>query len=319
MPPTPSTTGSSGTAGVRRNWLNLRELEIFRAVIDARKTTAAALRLGISQPAVSRALSQLEARTGRLLFERDAGRLKPTAEALALNRELDPLFETLARLDQQEWQGASVEPLRIAAPPTLAHRLLQPLIAGYAKLNPDQVVSLEISATDPVVLALAERRADLGLIDSAVSHAGVHLEPILRSHAVCIMPGGHRLTALERVRPPDLAGEAFVALTRRHSTRSVIDQIFIDHGVERRIAIETATTVSAAEFVRDGLGVALINPVPIVGQLGAGIEVRPFEPAVPYQTSLVLSANAPMTAAARSFAHYLRRNLPADDYSTALS
>ena len=92
--------GATSTAirNTQRNRPTLRELEVFRSVIRCGKTTAAARQLGISQPAVSRALAQLEARKGEMLFRRDGNRLVPTAEALALDRELEPMFEVLARL-----------------------------------------------------------------------------------------------------------------------------------------------------------------------------------------------------------------------------
>ena len=74
---------------------SLRELEVFRATIFAGSATTAAQRLGISQPSVSRSLAQIEERMGMILFLRQNGRLVPTAEAMALNRELDSVFESL--------------------------------------------------------------------------------------------------------------------------------------------------------------------------------------------------------------------------------
>ena len=77
---------------------SLRELEVFRATISAGSATSAAQRLGISQPSVSRALAQIEQRVGMILFLRQNGRLVPTAEALALNNELEDVFESLDRV-----------------------------------------------------------------------------------------------------------------------------------------------------------------------------------------------------------------------------
>ena len=63
------------TAGVHRRRPSLRELEVLQAMIATRKTVAAAQMLGISQPAVSRALAALEADVGCALFARQGGRL----------------------------------------------------------------------------------------------------------------------------------------------------------------------------------------------------------------------------------------------------
>lgn len=293
----------------------LREFEVFRAVIDARKTTAAATRLGISQPAVSRALANLEERLGRVLFERDGGRLVPTAEALALNGELDPIFDGLARIAQRQWQTPQGETLRVAAPPTFAQTWVQPVLTGFLKLNPRLKTFVEISSTNQVIASVAERTADVGIVDSAVSHAGVRLLPLRSSRAVCLLPAGHPLSARDLVGPADLAGEPFIALTRRHSARSAIDRMFLDAGIEPTIVLETSTTLSAAEFVRAGLGVALVNAFPIASLVGEGIRSRPFLPAITYQSSFVVDANLPPPEPARRFMRFCRLNVSDEAYS----
>ena len=75
-----------------------RQLEVFRAVIDAGTATAAAQRLDMSQPAVSQHLAQLEEAFGVVLFARERGRLFPTAQALALYDEVAFAFEGIERV-----------------------------------------------------------------------------------------------------------------------------------------------------------------------------------------------------------------------------
>ncbi|MCA3673517.1 MAG: LysR family transcriptional regulator, partial [Methylobacterium sp.] len=112
---------------------SLRELEILRALITLGKTTAAAAKLNISQPAVSRAIAQLEERTGIVLFRRESGRLLATAEALALHKEAEPIFQTLERLERARWRPVDQEAnLRIACPPTLAHHFLNSMLARFS-------------------------------------------------------------------------------------------------------------------------------------------------------------------------------------------
>ncbi|WP_163341592.1 LysR family transcriptional regulator, partial [Escherichia coli] len=82
---------------------------------------------------------------GRVLFRREGGRLTPTADALALFAETTPIFDALARLDRFSWASQSHEPLRVAAPATIAHHYLQGLIAGYLAVHDDETVALEIT------------------------------------------------------------------------------------------------------------------------------------------------------------------------------
>ncbi|MBL8669235.1 MAG: LysR family transcriptional regulator, partial [Alphaproteobacteria bacterium] len=78
--------------------MNLRQLEIFRAVMLAGTATAAARQLGIAQPAVSKHLRQMEARLGLALFDRAGKRLVPTADARALLDHAERLFAGLEQV-----------------------------------------------------------------------------------------------------------------------------------------------------------------------------------------------------------------------------
>lgn len=293
---------------MRTNWHSLREFEALRAVIATGTATAAARRIGISQSAVSRAISQLEARTGQLLFERLNGRLSPTAEALALNENLEPLFDTLTRIDTRQWSVASKGALRLVATPTLAHRFLPPRIASFSKLHPEQTISLDVCAGDPLVTGIAEERYDIGVMDFNIDHAGVHYEPFRRSDAVCLLPKAHALCRRDMIRPEDLSGEPFIALTRRHPLRTAADRLFAEAGVEPVPAIETSTIVALAELVRAGMGLALVNPFPIAASLKRDVEIRPFLPKLPHRTCFVVPSTSQPNAIARTFVRHVRMN-----------
>lgn len=293
----------------RRLTVDLRHLEILRALVGTGKTTLAAQRLGTSQSAVSRGLARLEARLGRRLFERLGGRLVPTAEALAMHEQLQPALALIERLGAGDEQRAACGILRLVAPPTLGHRFLQGCIACFIRAHPRVEIAFDIQASDALITHVAEGRAELGLTDTAPAHAGVRLELLLATDAVCVLPAGHPLAARAVIEPADLDGETFIALTRRHSGRFALDGVLERAGVKPRVIIETATSLSAGEFVREGLGIALLNPFPIADQLGAAVAVRDFRPRIPYRTSFVVSSHAPISAAAAAFMAYTRAHL----------
>ncbi len=293
----------------RRPAIDLRHLEILRALVETGKTTAAAQRLGTSQSAVSRGIAQLEAQLGRLLFERQGGRLVPTAEAFALNEQVLPALALLARIGDDNERRVMRGSLRLAAPPTLGHRFLPARIASFIHQNPQIEISFDVIPSDSLVTNVAEERVDLGLTDTVPAHAGVRSELLLATEAVCVLPARHRLASRDSIAPEYLAGETLIALTRRHSGRFAIDQVFERAGVTPRIVIETATSVSAGEFVRAGLGIALLNPFPIAGQLGPLVAVRPFSPRIPYRTSFLMPARVPISAAAAAFMAHTRASM----------
>lgn len=295
----------------------LRELEVFRSVIACGKTTAAARQLGISQPAVSRALCQLEARRGKTLFRRAGNRLAPTAEALALNRELDPMFEVLARLDPRSRSAGRDAPLRIFATATFSRYFLPALIADFIRTGKGCAIHFEIGSSPEAIEGVASGLADIGLTSSTISHAGIRLEPFRRARACCVMPAGHRLAGRHVVRAQDLEGEPFIALTRRFSSRSVIDRILREAGVNRRIVAETATAVTAMELVRRGLGLSILNPFPVYAGDDHAVVFRRFMPEIVHQSSFILPVTPPQPDA-RRFIDYVKDHQTDDRHSVAI-
>jgi DNA-binding transcriptional LysR family regulator len=303
----------------RRSGITLRELEVLDALVRHRTAINAAKSLGISQSAVSRRLAQLEERLGFRLFLRAGGRLVPTVEALSINEQLAPVFATLDRIANRSADARQAHhgTLTIVAPPTIAHRFLPSRIAALRQHNPDLQINFEVIASDALVTGVAECRFDVGLTDSAPAHEGIHTEPLLSTQAICLLPATHHLAAKDLIRPEDLEGEDFIALSRRHSSRVAIDRMFERAGISRRIVIETATNVSAMEFVREGLGVALVNPFPIIHQIGLNIAIRPFMPEIRYSTNFLLPSSRAPSAATLAFIELIRSSLDQAAYPTA--
>lgn len=295
----------------RHAGITLRELEVLQALISAGTAISAARRLGITQSAVSRRLAQLEDRLNFLLFRREGGRLVPTVEALSINEKLTPVFDTLAQIaaSGDAPQDSHMGALSIVAPPTIAHRFLPARIAAFQRANPGLQISFDILASDSLLTGIAEARYDLGITDSNVAHDGVHTDLLLETEAVCLLPVGHHLAAYDVIRPEDLHDQDFVALSRRHSSRAKIDRIFDQAGVRVRQVIETSTNVPGVEFVREGLGVSLMNPFPMIHQIGDQIVLRPFLPAIRYATNFLTPASRPPSAATQAFIQSVRAGL----------
>jgi DNA-binding transcriptional LysR family regulator len=99
--------------------MTLRQLEILRAVIRGETTTAAALALNMSQPAVSSAIRHMEAQLGFALFERVNNRLFPTEAARVLQEDAEPLFAIHAALELklQDLRDDKITRLRILSTP----------------------------------------------------------------------------------------------------------------------------------------------------------------------------------------------------------
>ena len=317
QPVAESSHGAEHALDRGRHRPSLRELEVLIAVIETGKTTAAAHRLGISQPAVSRALAQLETAVGRRLFERQGGRLLAAPDAVALAAEAGPIFSILARISSREWRAPDTGSLRIVAPPTVAHRFLDRIVPAFAADHPEARIHIEVSTSSDVINAVAEGQADIGVADAEFHHPGVRRLGFLKTEAQAVLIAGDRLASAPFVTPADLADRPFVALTRRFSSRALVERAFEDARARLRIVAEVATSAIAVQLVAarmgGGQGVAVVNPFPAAMRHDDAVRFVPFRPesgpTIGYEAAFLVSAGRPSEAAMRFMDHVRRQPL----------
>ena len=140
--------------------MNLRQLEVFHAVMQAGSVTGAAQLLNVSQPAVSNVLKHMEQQLRFKLFERVRGRLHPTPEAIELFPDVTEIFGrigTLMRVVQEMRDGRSGR-LVLATSPTLVNARRRPQSPSLeyftvsTSLNPS--VAVEFGCCNRIVCPL---------------------------------------------------------------------------------------------------------------------------------------------------------------------
>jgi len=300
----------------RKSWHSLPEYQTFRAMMESSTTAAAARRLGLSQSAVSRSLSSLENRIGQSLFERDAGRLKYTAAAVELNARLDPLFAALDQIDRPADLGR--DHLSIIVPPTFATRFLARHVASFTRSHPDNFISAEYGNSEVALKAVLKGQFDLGIVAVDQTRAGTRLIPFRRAVPVVAMPHGHPLAERSEIEPAALHDQDLVVQSYRFARRSQMEKLFNELGVRPNIVAEVTSSVAAAEMVRAGLGLAVINPFPIAAQMSDELDFRVFPSALPYQVYFVAPEDRPVSRIARHFMQHIRLHTPKDAYSHGL-
>jgi len=175
--------------------INLRLVECFHAVMRTGSVTQAARLLTVTQPAVSIALRQLESRLKLKLFDRTAGRLRPTPEAMALLPDLQAIFERLnaiERLSQDLAQGARGS-FSVAATPPLCDGFVANCVAAFLRSRPEVRIGIQAIPSATVVDRVIGGEVDIGVVYEPVISAAVQVEEIGRAHIGCLLPARHRL------------------------------------------------------------------------------------------------------------------------------
>ncbi|WPO96073.1 LysR family transcriptional regulator [Pseudescherichia sp.] len=289
--------------------VNLRHIEIFHAVMTAGNLTEAARLLHTSQPTVSRELARFEKVIGLTLFERSRGRLHPTVQGLRLFEEVQRSWYGLDRIvsaaeSLREFRQGE---LSIVCLPVFSQSflplLLQPFLARYPE------VSLNVVPQESPLLEewLSAQRHDLGLTETLSTPAGTERTPLLTLNEVCVLPAGHPLAQRTVLTPQDFQGENYISLSRSDSYRQLLDALFSEHQVKRRMVVETHSAASVCAMVRAGVGVSVVNPLTALDYASSGVVVRPFSIAVPFTVSLIRPLHRPASALVDAFSGHLQQ------------
>ncbi|WP_431284898.1 LysR family transcriptional regulator [Humitalea sp. 24SJ18S-53] len=273
--------------------MNLRELEVFRAVMEAGSVTAAAAELGMTQPAASKMLRQAEERLGFSLFRRDRKQMVATPEAHALLPELLGAFAALGgvrRLADALRAGRSGQ-LSVAAVPVLATALLPRAVQAFRLERPGVLLRLRAMTALEVVNQVADHQADLGVILGGCGDARVAAQLLCTSDIGVALPRDHPLAARASLSLVDLEGDAVITLGARQPVGQLIQAGYAEAGLPGRISIEVSQSSIACALVRSGAGVAILDGFGLEEGEAQGLVVRPLLPRIPLDVTLVVARN----------------------------
>ena len=262
--------------------INLRQVEVFYAVMRAGSITEAARVLNVTQPAVSAALKQLESRLRMPLFDRVGGRLQPTPEAKALMPDVAEIFGRIGAVERmsQDLAAGSRGVISIAAAPPLCDGFVAKAVATFVARRPAVKVSLQSMPTPLVVDRVLNREVDLGISYEPVLTAALRMEEVLRAPLGCIMPARHPLAKRKSIRVRDLEPWPVITYLPQALLRPYIDRALSEKRATLRITVETGLSSTANMLAFHGAGIALVETALFTARPLPGFVVRPLEPRV---------------------------------------
>ncbi|WP_367372091.1 LysR family transcriptional regulator [Pseudomonas lini] len=269
--------------------ISIRHIEVFRAIMQAGSVTGAARLLFTSQPTVSRELARLESISGLRLFDREGGRMVPTAQAIMLLEEVEHSYIGLERINSvaQSIRRFEHGQLSVACLPLFSQTLLPKVCKHFQQQHSG--IGLSIAAQESPLLeeSLSAQRYDLGLTEGEHVPRGTQGELLFCSDMVCILPEGHPLLSRSLLVMEDFRGVDFINFSGLDIYRQTLDEHFRQAGVNRHTVIETTNAASVCAMVRQQLGVAIINPLSAVEESGRGLVIRPINVSIPYRVMLI--------------------------------
>lgn len=189
--------------------MNLNQLEYFKELINVREFSGAAVKLGISQPALTLQIQKLEEELGFLLIDRNRRPIRLTSEgerfyhkSVEILKMVDDLKDISIELSE-EIRGL----LKVGIIPTLAPYLVPLIVKDLKKHYPGLILEIAELKTTEIIRQLKSGHLDCGLLATPIDAAGIVFDPLFYENFYIYISETHPLSGQETIDPGSLDDE----------------------------------------------------------------------------------------------------------------
>lgn len=292
--------------------LNLKQIEVFRAIMLAGSISGAAKLLHVSQPAVSRLIAYTEQRLGLILFERIKGRLYPTPEARHLFVEVNSVYLGVQRVNEvaEDLIQNRMGHLRIACSPSLGQDLIPSAIARFHAQLPEARVILHTMIPDVLLQAVLTQQVELGIAFLYEGHPNMQSRVLYENHLVAAIPANHPLAAKAALSVQDLIGQPFINYGSDIPIGQLVRKLLLDQDVMLNATVEVQQIHVACALVQAGVGIALVDEITAKGPVWSKVVFRSLLPTITTPVSIVHGMYEPLSRLAQVFIETLEAVYP---------
>lgn len=287
--------------------LSLDQLATYRLVISRGSFTAAADVLGISQPAVSLQMRQLEATLQTRLIERTGRGIRPTPAGLTLLTHCEAIEKAVntavqsVSLHQQQISGT----VTLGTGATVCIHLLPAVLLALRQSWPQLTVGVRTGNTQDIVRAVEENRIDIGLVTLPATGKNLDITPVMKEEFVLI--GAADCGEIkDPFTPTRCANIPLIVFESGSGTRQLIDNWFLAAGVQMAPVMELGSIEAIKRMVRAGLGYSIVPRLAIdKPEERRGLSICSLEPALHRTLGRVMRQDRVVTRGIQEVIHYI--------------
>jgi len=252
--------------------INLGQLRVFEAVTRAGSFTRAAHQLGVTPPAVSLQIRQLERAHGVSLFDRVRHRVRLTPAGQRLEQYARRIFALAGDAERalEETRGFAGGELRLVASATAAAYYLPPLLTGLRRRYPGIRVRLDVANSQRVRERIVGLEGDLGLLGVETAHPDLVFELLAEDPLVVIVPPGHPWARRARIPLAELRHQDVILREPGSATRQLIERRLQKLGAGVQPSMEIGSNEVIKRAVEMGNGVSLMSAAIVRREVEAG-------------------------------------------------
>ncbi|MDD4929108.1 MAG: LysR substrate-binding domain-containing protein [Gallionella sp.] len=238
----------------------LRQLQVFEKVASHLNYSRAARELYLSQPAVSMQIRQIEGHIGLPLFEQMGKKIFLTEAGAELFHYARSIAQQLAEMEAvfDQMKGLGHGKLTLSVVNT-ANYFTPQLLATFCQRHPNINVILQVANRDAVLKQLSDNSTDLAIMGQPPEGLDLSAESFLDNPLVVIASPDHPLAKLRQIKFSQLTAETFLSREKGSGTRSAMERVFAQHGVQPRISMEMETNEAIKQAVRADMGLGILS------------------------------------------------------------
>ncbi|MFT7836500.1 LysR family transcriptional regulator [Saccharothrix sp. BKS2] len=269
--------------------LDVRRMQVLRAVVTTGSITAAAVNLGYTPSAVSQQVAALEKQAGLPLLDRVGRGVRPTPAGRLLTEHAARITDRLAEAEAAlaDLRAGRTGRLRVRYFATAGAALVPPAVAAFRRCHADVRLDLKLTGPDDPMAELQAGRADVAIVvrgRNAEPPRGVRVVHLLDDPYVAVLPRGHELARKRVLDLADLSGQPWVdAVVAPGACRDVVLDACAAAGFAPNAVVEADDYPTAQGFVAAGLGVTIV-PRLSLDVVHAGVVVRRLRHPEPTRT-----------------------------------
>lgn len=294
---------------------DISDLRIFVNVVQAGSITHGAERSNRAVASISARIKEMEAEMGTPLLMRGRGGVVPTEAGKKLLGHSYRLLKEVQRMNDElaEYSGRGKSFVKLYANTVALYEFLQPLLAEFLIANPGTTLTLEEVVNDQVPQAVADGRADIGMLAEPVDTKDLETIPFALDHYVIVAPPGWAKVPGSRAAFAEFLDEELVGPGRGTWMHTLLQQHAMEHGKDLRNSVQLRSFSMACQLVARGAGVGIV-PASAAEALRRQGQLRVIELTDPWAQlplSLCVRRRSQLGPSAARLLDYLAERAPA--------
>ncbi|MHC4549315.1 MAG: LysR family transcriptional regulator [Planctomycetota bacterium] len=287
-------------------------LDRIRSLIEVARhgvITQAARALGLTQPALTRRIQQLEEEFGAELLARGRRGVVLTDLGHLVAGQGRQLLERYAQLKEDVGAHLRLEAgaVRVGGGATAVSFLLPEVIRGFRRRHPDVLFQLKEAGSREIEARVVAEELEIGIVTLPVQAAALEATPLFKDRIVLVAARSHPLAGRPRVVAAALAGAPLVGFEGGSAIRRLIDRALEQGGVRMRVVMELRSVQSILRMVGLDLGLAFVSHLG-VDENDPRLRVVPVSSLRIQRTLAVITRRGrPLSVAAEAFLQHLRQ------------